>query len=81
MEQLRRLGPADEVRTLGMPPIYPADITFGSDCEPIRLNAQPVSMTHIYMRSEAMYCSDHLNSPFEISEIPKTLVLHTLCVH
>ena len=27
-----------------------------------------------------MYCSDHLNSPFEISEIPKTLVLHTLSV-
>ena len=27
-----------------------------------------------------MYCSDHLNSPFEISEIPKTLVLHTLNV-
>jgi hypothetical protein len=23
-----------------------------------------------------MYCSDHLNSPFEISEIPKTLVPH-----
>ena len=30
--------------------------------------------------SEAMYCSDHLNSPFEISEIPKTLVLHILNV-
>jgi hypothetical protein len=28
MDQLRRLGPADEVRTLGMPPIYPADITY-----------------------------------------------------
>jgi hypothetical protein len=27
-----------------------------------------------------MYCSDHLNSPFEISEVPKTLVLHTLNV-
>jgi hypothetical protein len=27
-----------------------------------------------------MYCSDHLNSPFEISEIPKTLVLHILGV-
>lgn len=27
-----------------------------------------------------MYCSDHLNSPFEISEIQKTLVLHTLSV-
>jgi hypothetical protein len=23
----------------------------GSDCEPIRPNAQPVSMTHIYMRA------------------------------
>ena len=30
--------------------------------------------------SQAMYCSDHLNSPFEISEIQKTLVLHTLSV-
>ena len=28
-----------------------------------------------------MYCSDHLNSPFEISEIPKTLVLHILTVN
>ena len=27
-----------------------------------------------------MDCSDHLNSPFEISEIQKTLVLHTLSV-
>ena len=30
--------------------------------------------------SQAMDCSDHLNSPFEISEIQKTLVLHTLSV-
>ena len=27
-----------------------------------------------------MDCLDHLNSPFEISEIQKTLVLHTLSV-
>jgi hypothetical protein len=27
-----------------------------------------------------MDCSNHLNSPFEISEIQKTLVLHTLSV-
>jgi hypothetical protein len=26
---------------------------------------------------QAMDCSDHLNSPFEISEIQKTLPLHT----
>ena len=30
--------------------------------------------------SQAMDCSDHLNSSFEISEIQKTLVLHILSV-
>jgi hypothetical protein len=39
------------------------------------------SKRFVAVLSQAMDRSDHLNSPFEISEIPKTLVLHTLAVY